>query len=62
MKTATLQLTRTHARVAHCSRASRDEIINSLRSAPRASLREEQLFLNNGIEYRKATSPIEKNR
>ena len=38
MKAVTLQLARTHARFTHCAR---DEIINSLRSALRASLREE---------------------
>ena len=38
MKSATLQLARTHARFTHCARASRDEIINSLRSALREEL------------------------
>ena len=41
MKTATLQLARTHARFTHCTRLTRDKIINSLRSALRASLCEE---------------------
>ena len=41
MRAASLQLARTHARFTHCARASRDEIINSLRSA----LREETLFI-----------------
>ena len=35
MKTATLQLARTHTRFTHCARFARDEIINSLRSALR---------------------------
>ena len=42
MKTATLQLARTHARFTHRARFARDKFINSLRSALRASLREEK--------------------
>ena len=44
MRAASLQLARTHTRFTRCAR---DEIINSLRSALRASLREELLNNNN---------------
>ena len=38
MRAASLQLARTHTRFTHCARASRDKIINSLRSALREEL------------------------
>ena len=38
MRAASLQLARTHTRFTYCARASRDKIINSLRSALREEL------------------------